>query len=144
MAEDRQADNLSRSQHTLVQQGGQTMREQEPTIEALEEIRAHLAGAHGRTDFDLRRDVAFPESTPEEARVAYLPETRFARARFICSECDGGIFIQGQSTGGRPERRATILHVYPQLGMIWRDGVRDATGLALLVKEWNRGRLGEV
>lgn len=119
------------------------MREQEPTIAAIEEIRAHLASAHGWTNFDLRRDVAFPDNTPAEARVAYLPETPFARARFICSDCNGGIFIHGQSNHGRPERRATILDAHPQLGIVWRHGVRDATALGVLITEWNRGRLGQ-
>ena len=72
------------------------MRQQAPTRAALEEIRAHLEDVHGWTEFDPGRDIAFPESTPDGACVAYLPATRFARARFICSCCNGGIFIEGQ------------------------------------------------
>jgi hypothetical protein len=137
------ADNVSRTPHTTAEQGGRTMREQEPSGDALEEIRAHLEHTHGLTDFDLQRDVAYPDNTPEYARVAYLPETRFARARFICSECNGGIFIHGQPSHSRPARSATLLHAHPQRGIIVQHGVHDASSLALLVNEWNRGNLGQ-
>lgn len=118
------------------------MRELEPTPEALEEIRAHLECAHGWTDFDPRRDVAFPDSTPAAARVAYLPATHFARARFICSDCHGGIYIQGQAAAGRPARNAAMLLPHPTLGIVLHQEVEDPHALALLVREWSGRRLG--
>jgi hypothetical protein len=119
------------------------MRKQEPPTEALEEIRAHLTRVHGLDVFDADRDVAFPNRTPAGARVAFLPATRFARARFICSECNGGIFILGQSGPERPERTAAILRPDPKHGVTVLDEVRTANMLALLVREWSGHRLGE-
>jgi len=119
------------------------MRQQAPTRAALEEIRAHLEDVHGWMEFDPSRDVAFPESTPDEACVAYLPATRFARARFICSCCNGGIFIEGQSSPRRPARSAEILQPHPKLGVVMRQSAGDSSAIALLVREWSGHRLGE-
>ena len=119
------------------------MRQQAPTRAALEEIRAHLEDVHGWTQFDPDSDIAFPESTPDGACVAYLPATRFARARFICSCCNGGIFIEGQSSPQHPARSAEILHPHPKLGVVMRHGAQDSSALALLVREWSGHRLGQ-
>lgn len=119
------------------------MRLQAPPLEALTEIRSHLEDVHGWTDFNPGRDVAFPDSTPDGACVAYLPATPFARARFICSCCNGGIYIQGQSSPRHPARSAEILHPHPQLGVVLRHGARDSSALALLVREWSGHRLGQ-
>jgi hypothetical protein len=119
------------------------MRPQAPTRAALEQIRTHLEDVHGWTRFNPARDVAFPESTPEGASVAYLPATRVAKARFICSCCNGGIFIEGQSSPQHAERSAEILHPHPKLGVVLRHGAQDASALALLVREWSGHRLGQ-
>ena len=119
------------------------MQQLAPTRAALEEIRAHLEDVHGWMEFDPSRDIAFPESTPDGACVAYLPATRFARARFICSCCNGGIFIEGQSSPQRPARSAEILQPHPKLGVVMRQTAGDSSALAMLVREWSGHRLGQ-
>jgi hypothetical protein len=138
------ADNPSKTpRHALVQQGGQTMRLAGPPPEALEEIQAHLADAHGWTEFAPARDVASPASTPADACVAYLPATGFARARFICACCNGGIYVIGQPSRDNPARCAETLHPHPTRGVVRRHGARDSSALALLVREWSGYRLGQ-
>lgn len=119
------------------------MRLTAPPPEALTEIRDHLEDVHGWTDFSPDRDVAFPDRTPDAACIAYLPATTFARARFICTCCNGGIYIVGQRSRRKPARSAEILHPHPTRGVVLRHGARDASELALLVREWSGHRLGQ-
>jgi hypothetical protein len=118
------------------------MRTLAPPTEAISEIRAHLEDVHGWTNFDPARDIAFPDSTPDGACVAYLPPTTVARGRFICACCNGGIYIEGEARPGSPARSAEILHPHPRLGVVQRHGARDASALALLVREWSGHGLG--
>jgi hypothetical protein len=119
------------------------MRTLAPPTKAIAEIRAHLEDVHGWTEFDPERDVAFPDNTPDGACVAYLPATTVARGRFICSCCNGGIYIEGQSRQDHPAGTAEILHPHPLLGVVQRHGAHDASALALLVREWSGHRLGQ-
>ncbi len=119
------------------------MRLTAPPATALKEIEGHLADVHGWTEFEPERDVASPDSTPEEACVAYLPATGFARARFICACCNGGIYIIGQPRHDHPVRRAETLHPHPTRGVVLRHGARDSSALAQLVREWSGHRLGQ-
>ena len=119
------------------------MRLTAPPPEAIAEIREHLEDIHGWTDFSADRDVAFPDSTPDDACVAYLPATEVAQARFICAWCNGGIYIVGAHEHRRPARCAEILHPHPTRGVVLRHGAHDAAELALLVREWSGYRLGQ-
>ena len=119
------------------------MRLTAPPPEALKEIREHLADTHGWTEFTPDQDVASPDSTPDGACVAYLPATGFARARFICACCNGGIYIIGHPRHNHPVRRAETLHPHPTRGIVLRHGARDSSALAQLVREWAGHRLGQ-
>ena len=118
------------------------MRLTAPPPDALTQIREHLEDVHGWTEFAADRDVASPASTPDDACVAYLPATGFARARFICACCNGGIYIIGQPNHDHPVRRAETLHPHPTRGVVLRHGAPDSSALALLVREGSGHRLG--
>jgi hypothetical protein len=119
------------------------MHETEPTPAAIEKIHIHLATRHGRGDFDLRRDVAYIDNCPAGALVTYLAETPIAPARFECAACPGRIFVAGDSTYGHPERNSLLLLAYPELGTTLLGGVGDAADRAMLLEDWDRGRLGQ-
>jgi len=122
------------------------MHEREPTPEAIQAIRDHLATAHGRSDFELRRDVAWVSNSPAGALVVYLPESGFVGARFVCKDavCAGLIFLAGAPTYGHPERNASMLLAHPELSTTLLHGVTDPAERAMLLEDWDRGRLGQL
>ena len=121
------------------------MYETEPTPEATQAIRDHLTKEHSQAEFDLHRDVAFRDNDPEGARINYLAETPGSGPRFACSDksCEGRIFMAGEPTYGHPARNAWLLHTHPELRTTLLAGVRDTADQALLLEDWDRGRLGE-
>jgi hypothetical protein len=122
------------------------MNETEPTPEAMDKIRTHLATMHGRSDFDLHRDVAFRDNDPEGAQITYLAETSISAPRFVCaeSECAGRIFVAGEPTYGHPERNSMLLFAHPELRTTLLAGVGDPADRAMLLEDWDRGRLGQL
>jgi len=122
------------------------VRETEPTPGATQVIWTHLAVTHGRGDFDLNRDVAFAGNDPEGAQITYLAETPGSGPRFVCAHptCAGKIFLAGEPTYGHPARNAWLLHAHPELGTTLLAGVGDPADRAMLLEDWDRGRLGQL
>ena len=122
------------------------MHETEPTPEAIQAIRDHLATTHGRTDFELYRDVAFRDHCPEGAQITYLAETSISGPRFECNDtaCAGLIFLAGEPTYGHPERNSMLLLAHPELRTTLLAGVGDPADRAMLLEDWDRGRLGQL
>jgi len=121
------------------------MHEAEPTPAAIAKIHTHLATRHGRGDFDLRRDVAYVGNNPEGAVIVYLPESGLAGAQFVCKDpaCVGRTFSAGEPTYGHPERNSWLLLAHPELGTTLLHRVTDPAERAMLLEDWDRGRLGE-
>jgi hypothetical protein len=121
------------------------MYETEPTPEAIQAIRDHLESEHGRTDFDLYRDVAFRDNDPEGAQITYIAEARGSAPRFVCadSECAGRTFLAGEPTYGHPARNSWLVRAHPELHTTLLHGVGDPADQAMLIEDWDRGRLGE-
>jgi hypothetical protein len=117
------------------------MHERESTPQAIDAIRDHLARAHGRTDFDLLRDVAYLGNSPAGARVVYLPESGFLGARFACKHtaCAELIFPAGAPTYGHPERNASMLLAHPELSTTLLHGITDPAERAIIIEDWDRG-----
>ncbi len=116
------------------------MHEREPTREAIEEIRAHLASKHDWTDFDLHRDVAFGDNAPPTAVIAYIAQTPTASARFRCSECPTQIFLAGEPAYGDPVRSSLLLVAHPEQEILLH-GAGSLADRALLGEELDRGEL---
>jgi len=74
------------------------MYEREPTPEAVEEIRAHLASTHDQTDFDLLRDVACPGRRCGCSYQILVPGYLPGRTRMLT--------IQGTITEARAAKRS--------------------------------------
>ena len=122
------------------------MHERQPTREAIAAIRDHLASAHGRTDFDLVRDVSFVESNADSAVIVSLPESGISAARFTCKDpgCAGLIFAAGEPSYGHPERSAFVLFAHPELSATLLHGITDPQERAIVIEDWDRGRLGRL
>jgi hypothetical protein len=122
------------------------MHEREPTPEAIQVIRDHLAAVHGRGDFELRRDVSFVDNNPGSAVIVYLPESGLSAARFTCKDegCAGLIFPAGKPTYGHPERNTWLLLAHRELGTTLLGGVTDPAERAMLLEDWDRGHLGQL
>ena len=121
------------------------MHEREPTPEAIAAMREHLKRVHGRADFDLQCDVAYVGNSPEGAVIVYLPESGLSGPRFDCKHaaCVGRIFTAGAPSYGHPERNAWLMFAYPELATTLLHGVTDPAERALLLEDWDRGRLGQ-
>jgi hypothetical protein len=120
------------------------MHEREPTPQAIAAIQEHLVGTHNRADFDLARDVSWVNNNPDSALIVYLPESGISPARFTCKDerCVGLILPAGDPTYGHPERNAWLLLAHPELRTTLLAGVGDLADQALLLEDWDRGRLG--
>ncbi len=121
------------------------MHETQPTPAAIARIHTHLATRHGRGDFDLRRDVAYVDNNPAGACVTYLAETAISAPRFVCADpgCAGLIFVADDPTFGHPERNAMLLFTHPELSTTLLGGVGNPAERAMLLEDWDRGRLGK-
>jgi len=122
------------------------MHEREPTPQAVDAIRAHLLRAHNRGEFDLRRDAAYVGNNPADALVVYLPEDGLAAARFTCKHaaCAGRIYLAGEPTYGHPERNTWLQLAHPGLSTTLLHGITDPAGRAMLIEDWDGGRLGQL
>ena len=138
------ADPLGFPAHRTAYHEGHQMHEREPTPHAIDAMRDHCRSAHDDTDLDLHRDVTFVGNIPADAKLIYLAETPTAPARFECPRCPGLLLAADEPTYGHPERNSLLLVAYPELGRTLLHGVSDPAERAMLLEDWDRGRLGKL
>ncbi len=120
------------------------MHEREPTPAAIDAMRDHRLTTHDDADFELYRDVTFVDNIPADAKLIYLAETPIAPPRFECRQCPGLIFVADEPTYGHPERNTWLLLAHPELGTTLLGGVTDPDDQAMLIEDWDRGRLAKL
>ena len=114
------------------------MYETSPHADVLAQISRHLGDEHGRPGFDPQRHVTWPGHVGEEALAVYIRETAWAPAGFTCLVCDTRVFPVAPSYG-HPFRNAQLVRDHPELGTLTHGLGPDER--ALVVEEWDRGRL---
>lgn len=118
------------------------MHESEPLPEVVAAAGCHLAEAHGRASFDPERELTYPGHERAPALVVYLAETPRAAAGFACEICRERVFPVEPSYG-HPARNAQLLRDHPELETTLLRGVGNPDERALLLEDWDRGRIGQ-
>lgn len=111
-----------------------------PDGEVREAIARHLVEAHGLTDFELLRDVAFGAHVPNDPRVAYFAPVHGKRAGFSCARCGHRQFF-GEPDYEDPQHQMKLKITHPQeistptRGVPFEDHPR-------VIADWDSGRMG--